>query len=140
MAACSQTLNNLLSRLNQSSADIQASAIVSYDGLLMAAVLQENLDQDRISALTNAMVSQAKRTLHELKCGRLRLILIKGNDGYVLMQQAGEQAILTVLLKQTAQLGFIFMCCQRYALKISATGIAKPNTRIGLIYLGQKKP
>ena len=140
MVDCSETLNNLLNHLNRSSSDIQASAIVSSEGLLMAAVMGESLDPDRIAAMTNAMVAQAKRALHQLNCGRLRLILLKGNDGYVLMHQAGEQAILTVLLRQTAQLGFIFLCCQRYAVKISATGIAKPNTRIGLIYVGKSKP
>ncbi|MGR8932542.1 MAG: roadblock/LC7 domain-containing protein [Gammaproteobacteria bacterium] len=139
MAKFSETLTQLLTQLNASSPDIQASAIVSQEGLLMAALMDKTMDEDHVAAMTNAMVAQATRCLHELRRGRLQSLLIRASHGYILMQYAGHQAILTVLLKKSAQLGFIFLCCQRYAVKIAATGIAKPNTRIGLVYLGKRK-
>lgn len=138
MPEYSETLNNLLIQLNCSSTNIQASAIVSCEGLLMASVMDNKMDGDKVAAVINAMVSQAARASHELKCSRVDLILIKGDKGYILMQHAGAQAILTVLLRRSAQLGFVFLCCQRYAIKIAETGIAKPNTRIGLVYLGKR--
>lgn len=138
MADLSKTLATLLSELNGSSSDIQASAIVSSEGLLMAAAINQKLDDDRLAAMTNAMLAQAARSMRELQRGRLRLVLIKGAEGYVLIQQAGQQAALTVLLKKTARLGLVFLYCQRYAIKIAASGIAKPNTRIGLVYLGKR--
>ena len=40
-------LTSILSELNGSSADIEASAIVSTDGLMMAALLPAGMDEDR---------------------------------------------------------------------------------------------
>ena len=40
-------LNSILSELNGTSADIEASAVISTDGLIMASQLPQSLDEDR---------------------------------------------------------------------------------------------
>ena len=46
-----QMLKSILSDLNGSSADIEASAIISADGLTMAALLPQDVDEDRVGAM-----------------------------------------------------------------------------------------
>ncbi|MEW5972670.1 MAG: roadblock/LC7 domain-containing protein, partial [Pseudomonadota bacterium] len=55
-------LTSILSELNGSSADIEASAIVSTDGLMMAALLPAGMDEDRVGAMSAALLSLGDRT------------------------------------------------------------------------------
>ena len=53
----SEMLNSILSDLNGSSADIEASAVLSTDGLMMASMLPSGMDEDRVGAMSAAMLS-----------------------------------------------------------------------------------
>jgi hypothetical protein len=108
-------LTSILSELNGSSADIEASAIVSTDGLMMAALLPAGMDEDRVGAMSAALLSLGDRTAKELARGGLEQVLIKGDKGYILMTHAGEDAVLTVLAKPQARLGLIFLDVKRAA-------------------------
>lgn len=110
-----ELLVSVLSELNGSSADIEASAIISTDGLTIASVLPTNMDEDRVGAMSAAMLSLGDRTAQELAMGTLEQVLIKGNKGYVLMTYAGTEAVLTVLAKPNAKLGLIFLDVKRAA-------------------------
>ena len=44
----SNMLQTVLNDLNGTSADIEASAIISSDGLMMAALLPNTVDEDRV--------------------------------------------------------------------------------------------
>ena len=112
-------LTSILSELNGSSADIEASAIVSTDGLMMAALLPSGMDEDRVGAMSAALLSLGDRTARELARGSLEQVLIKGGKGYVLMTHAGEDAVLTVLTKSQAKLGLIFLDVRRAAEAVS---------------------
>ena len=108
-------LTSVLTDLNGTSADIEASGVISTDGLMMAAVLPQGLDEDRVGAMSAAMLSLGDRTAQELGRGTLEQVLIKGDNGYVLMTYAGEEAVLTVMAKSNAKLGLIFLDVKRAA-------------------------
>ena len=112
-------LDSILRDLNGTSADIEASAVISTDGLMMAAQLPQNLDPDRVGAMAAAMLSLGDRTAQELARGSLEQVLVKGGDGYVLMTYAGLESVLAVLAKTTAKLGLIFLDVKRAAESIS---------------------
>lgn len=115
----SDMLTSILTDLNGTSADIEATGIISTDGLMMASALPANLDEDRVGAMSAAMLSLGDRTAQELARGTLEQVLIKGDRGYVLMTHAGEEAVLTVLAKPNAKLGLIFLDVKRAASSIS---------------------
>ncbi len=104
-----------LSELNSSSADIEASAVISTDGLMMASLLPAGLDEDRVGAMSAAMLSLGGRIAKELARGELDQVLVKGEQGYVLMINAGQEAVLSVLAKPQARLGLIFLDVKRAA-------------------------
>ena len=111
-------LTSILTDLNGSSADIEASGVISTDGLMMAAVLPAGLDEDRVGAMSAAMLSLGDRTAKELARGDLEQVLIKGDKGYVLMIYAGAEAVLTVMAKPNTKLGLIFLDVKRAAEQI----------------------
>jgi len=112
-------LESVLTELNGTSADIEASGVISTDGLMMAAVLPQGMDEDRVGAMSAAMLSLGSRTSEELARGELEQVLVKGDKGYVLMTHAGEEAVLTVLAKPRAKLGLIFLDVKRAASSIA---------------------
>ncbi len=110
-----EMLSSILSELNGTSADIEASAIISIDGLMIAAMLPQGMDEDRVGAMSAAMLSLGDRTSDELGSGELEQVLIKGDTGFVLMIHAGKDAVVTVLAKPKAKLGLIFLDVKRAA-------------------------
>ncbi|MCU7931759.1 MAG: roadblock/LC7 domain-containing protein [Candidatus Thiodiazotropha sp. (ex Codakia rugifera)] len=112
-------LNSILSELNGTSADIEASGVISTDGLMMASQMPAELDEDRVGAMSAAMLSLGDRTAQELSRGSLEQVLIKGESGYVLMTGAGGEAVVTVMAKPKAKLGLIFLDVKRAAENIS---------------------
>ncbi|PIE40744.1 MAG: hypothetical protein CSA49_06880 [Gammaproteobacteria bacterium] len=112
-------LSSILAELNGTSADIEASAVISTDGLMIAAMLPQGMDEDRVGAMSAAMLSLGDRTAQELARGTLEQVLIKGDNGFVLMTHAGEDAVVTVLAKPKAKLGLIFLDVKRAAENIS---------------------
>ncbi|MBN2854908.1 MAG: roadblock/LC7 domain-containing protein, partial [Halothiobacillaceae bacterium] len=59
------------------------------------------------------------RTARELARGTPEQVLIKGNNGYILMTYAGTDAVLTVMAKSQAKLGLIFLDVKRAAESLS---------------------
>ena len=103
----------LLRSLQASSPDIEASAVVSVDGLVMASALPKNLDEERVAAMSAAMLSLGERIAIELGRGLLQQVYVKGSEGYVLVMSVGNEAVITVLARENAKLGLILMDMHR---------------------------
>ncbi len=114
-----QDIRQALEGLNASSADIEASALISIDGLLIDSVMPQGMDEDRIGAMSAALLSLGERTARELGRGRLERVLVQGENGYVIMTAAGEEAVLTVLTKAEVRLGLAFLDIKRAAQALS---------------------
>lgn len=106
-------LNERLRDLQVSSPDVEAAAIVSVDGLNMASSLPGNIEEDRVSAMSAAMLSLGERIASELGRGGLEQVYVRGENGYVLLSAIGEEAVLTVLAREQAKLGLIFLDMSR---------------------------
>ena len=108
-----------LKKLQISSPDIQASAVVSVDGLIIASALPASVEEDRVSAMSAAMLSLGERISLELKRGELDQVYIRGKEGYVMLTSVGYDAVLTVMANANAKLGLIFLDINRTAEKLA---------------------
>ena len=99
--------------LQASSSDVEATAVVSVDGLAMASALPREVSEDRVSAMSAAMLSLGERIAEELGCGSLDQVYIKGEGGYVLLSAVGDEAVLTLLARADAKLGLLFLDMRR---------------------------
>ncbi len=115
----SQLMVEHLRDLQASSPDIEASAVVSVDGLTIASALPQGVEEDRVSAMSAAMLSLGERIANELGRGMLDQVYIKGQKGYVILMSVGEEAVLTVLAREQAKLGLILLDMRRAADEIS---------------------
>lgn len=108
----------MVSRLRDmqvASPDIIASAVVSVDGLTMASALPSDVEEDRVAAMSAAMLSLGERISGELGRGGLDEVYIRGEEGFVLLTAVGDEAVLTALARDEAKLGLIFLEMRRAA-------------------------
>lgn len=106
-------LSERLRDLQASSPDMEASAIVSVDGLAIASALPAEAEEDRVAAMSAAMLSLGERISRELSRGNLDQVYIKGDTGYVVLMAIGTEAVLTVLARKQAKLGLVFLDMRR---------------------------
>ena len=111
----SQQMVERLRSMQASAPDIEASAVVSVDGLIMASALQQGAEEDRVSAMSAAMLSLGERIAQELGRGGLEQVYIKGDKGFIVLISVGQEAVLTALASQEGKLGLVFLEMRRAA-------------------------
>lgn len=116
----SERLNEALYTLQRSAGGIEASAIVSVDGLIIASALPSDTGEDRVAAMSAAMLSLGERIAQELNRGEPEQVYVRGDDGYVLLMSIGQEAVLTVLANTGAKLGLIFLEMRRAVASLEA--------------------
>jgi uncharacterized protein len=104
-----QALIDRMQALQLSSPDILATAVVSIDGLIIASNLLPEMSEDRVSAMSAAMLSLGEQISKEMGRGGLEQVHIRGDNGYVVLISVGEKAVLTALVNHQAKLGMIFL-------------------------------
>ena len=109
----SQLMVERLRDMQASSPEIEASAIVSIDGLTIASALPQEVEEDRVSAMSAAMLSLGERIASELGRGSLSQVYIKGEHGFVILMSIGEDTVLTAMAHENAKLGLIFLDMRR---------------------------
>lgn len=119
MATRTEEMVRQLKSLQAGSPDIEASAVVSVDGLIMASALPQDVEEDRVSAMSAAMLSLGDRIARELGRGVLDQVYVKGDSGYVILMAVGEEAVLTALARQDAKLGLVFLDMKRAAAELT---------------------
>ena len=115
------TLRSVLRELNASSADIEASACISSDGYTLASVLGKEADPDRFGAMCASLLALAHRAAQEIQRGNLKMVMVEGDLGVMLLVQAGPDTILAVAAKPSKNLGMIFLESRKVAQKLHAT-------------------
>jgi hypothetical protein len=99
----------------QQTEGVEASAVVSVDGLTIASALPSDVEEDRVSAMSAAMLSLGERIGGELGRGSLDQVYIRGRDGHVLLMAVGDDAVLTLLARTDAKLGLVLLELRRAA-------------------------
>jgi len=114
-----EELKYLLQNLSAESDEIQGLSLVSVQGLPIVSLLDTSINDSLVSAMAAAIESVGERAAEELKRGKLRRIMMDGEAGQMILNQAGEHAILVALVKKDASLGVIFMLVDSCVKKIS---------------------
>jgi len=102
-----------LHELRQDTSAIESSAVVSVDGLIIASALPPGIEEDRVSAMSAAMLSLGERIANELGRGMLEEVYIQGDQGYVFLRNVGVDAVLTVMTRSDANIGAVRLYMKR---------------------------
>ncbi len=109
----SDQLDQVLINFERNVPHVEATAIVSTDGLVIASRLPDQVEEDRVGAMGAAILSISKRSGEELSRGEMCKVLIEGENGYLLIRSIGEFAILVALVDKKVRLGMLFYECKK---------------------------
>ena len=112
-------LNEILRNLQAGTPDVEASALVSLDGLMIASALPQHIEEDRAAGMSAILLNLGGRAALELARGKLQQVYVQGEDGYIIMNQATEETVLLVITSKQAKLGLIFLDVKQAVSKIS---------------------
>jgi predicted regulator of Ras-like GTPase activity (Roadblock/LC7/MglB family) len=101
-------LNKILRKLQSDSPGLEASALISEDGLMIASALTPDLDETRVAGMTATLLNLGTRAAVELARGEVKEVIIRGERGYAVMIDAGRGVLLLALANESAKLGLIF--------------------------------
>jgi predicted regulator of Ras-like GTPase activity (Roadblock/LC7/MglB family) len=113
MAINSQKLGHILQNFVSQTADVQGAAMVTPDGLPLAASLPTGMDDERVSAMSAAMLSLGERIGKELARGEIDRIYVEGDDGFSILTSCGEDAVFLVLAGKAAKQGVLMLEIKR---------------------------
>jgi uncharacterized protein len=71
----------------------------------MASALPESMEDDRVGAMSAAILGLGERASAELGRGALTQVFIEGENGYIMLIAAGDRAVLTCIAAVEAKLG-----------------------------------
>lgn len=99
----------LLRGLCASSDKVEATALVSHDGLIVASVMSSEVDADRFGAMCASLLALANRAAKEVSRGDLRQVILDGSLGPMLLTKAGDAGVLAVAATPAAKLGQLIL-------------------------------
>ena len=100
--------------------DVEAAAVVSSDGLPMASALPPDVEEDRLAAMSAALLSLGERAAEGLDKGDLAQVYVEGSDGNVVLMAAGPHAVLVAMTAKHAKAGLVL-----YEMRSSARRIVR---------------
>ncbi|MHB1739386.1 MAG: roadblock/LC7 domain-containing protein [Actinomycetes bacterium] len=116
----SSRLDRTLAELLMQAPELEAAAVVSFDGLPMASRLPEGMEEGRVAAMSAALLSLGERAADGLGRGALAQVYIEGEHGTVFLVSADDEAVLVAVARREAKAGLML-----YEVRRAATAVAE---------------
>ena len=104
-----EKLNSILGQMVRLVPDIEASALISEDGLMIASAMPTDVDETIAGGMAATLLNLGTRTTAEFKRGDIKEVFIRGTSGYTVMQTAAPGTLLLVLAGEQAKQGLVYM-------------------------------
>jgi predicted regulator of Ras-like GTPase activity (Roadblock/LC7/MglB family) len=101
------------------SPDVEAAAVVSADGLPMASALPPYVEEDRLAAMSAALLTLGERAASGLGKGELAQVFVEAAQGYVVLMAAGRSAVLVAVTSGSAKVGLVLFEMRKAANRIA---------------------
>jgi predicted regulator of Ras-like GTPase activity (Roadblock/LC7/MglB family) len=116
----SARLDRILAELVGQVPEIEAASVVSFDGLPMASALPPGMDEDRVAAMSAALLSLGERAAEGLGRGELSQMYIEGENGNVFLVSADDEAVLVAVASRGAKVGMMLFEIRHAAKSLGA--------------------
>ncbi len=113
-------LDRILRDLLRQTPGVEAAAVVSFDGLPMASALPTDMDEDRVAAMSAALLSLGERAAQGLGRGDLSQVYIEGEHGTVFLVSAQDEGVLVAVASAGAKVGMML-----YEVKLAANRVGE---------------
>jgi uncharacterized protein len=123
-------LDRAIADLLAQAPEVEAAAVVSFDGLPMAAALPVTMDEDRVAAMSAALLSLGERAAEGLGRGSLSQVYIEGEHGTVFLVSADDEAVLVAVASKGAKVGMMLYEVRRAAAAVADALRAEPASAV----------
>lgn len=113
MAINTEKLGYVLQTFVTTTPDIQGALVVTPDGLPLSGYLPADMDEERVSAMSAAMLSLGERIGMELVRGTIDRIFLEGTEGFSVLTNCGEDAVFLVLASKAVKQGVLMVEIKR---------------------------
>ena len=113
-------LTELLKKL-EARTELEACAVITREGLRIACAVNAEVDADVYSAASAALVNLGETTLQQLRHGGLKEIIVRGDDGYTILTQAGKFHMVVGSCKKLSRMGYYLALLHRFSNKVAKT-------------------
>jgi uncharacterized protein len=115
----SSRLDRVLGDLLGQAPELLAAAVVSFDGLPMASALPVGMDEDRVAAMSAALLSLGERAAENFGRGSLSQVYVEGENGTVFLVSADDEAVLVAVGAKGAKVGLLMFEVRRSAARVA---------------------
>ncbi len=112
-------LDRVVADLMSQAPEIEAAAVVSFDGLPMVSALPAGMNEDRVAAMSAALLSLGERAAEGLGRGELSQVYIEGENGTVYLVSCDNEAVLVAVAAAGAKAGLMLYEVRRTAIAIA---------------------
>jgi predicted regulator of Ras-like GTPase activity (Roadblock/LC7/MglB family) len=119
LSSRSQQLDRVIADLLAQAPEVEAAAVVSFDGLPMASALPASMDEDRVAAMSASLLSLGERAAEGLGRGGLNQVYIEGDTGTVFLVSAEDEAVLVAVAASSAKVGMMLYEVRRAAERVA---------------------
>jgi uncharacterized protein len=116
----SAQLDRVLADLLRQAPEVEAASVVSFDGLPMASALPAAMDENRVAAMSAALLSLGERAAEGLGRGELSQVYVEGESGTVFLISAEDEAVLVAVGARGAKVGLLLYEIRRAAHAVGA--------------------
>src|SRR3954449_12199617 len=127
-------LNRAIGDLLAQAPEVEAAAVVSFDGLPMASALPATMDEDRVAAMSAALLSLGERAAEGLGRGTLNQVYIEGEHGTVFLVSADDEAVLVAVAAKGAKVGMMLFEVRRAAAVVAEVLQAESAEPVAVSY------
>ncbi|MEQ8995785.1 MAG: roadblock/LC7 domain-containing protein [Coleofasciculus sp. B1-GNL1-01] len=113
MAINAEKLGMIIKDFASAASDVEGAAVVTPDGLPLATTLPSGMDDERVSAMSAAMLSLGERIGKELVRGAIDRIYVEGEKGFSVLTSCGEDTVFLVLATKEAKQGLLMLNIKR---------------------------
>ncbi len=114
-----EKIEEVLIDLRALTPDVEGAVLVDMNGLPITSVISDGVNDTLVSAMASAMLVMGERTVDELEKGKLNRVLVQAEKGYVVLVEAGQDAVLAVVTTERAKLGMVFVDANLAAVKVA---------------------
>ncbi len=112
-------LDRALVELIRQAPELEAAAVVSFDGLAMASLLPVGMDEDRVAAMSAALLSLGEKASQGLGRGDLSQVYVEGESGTVFLVACQDEAVLVAVAAAGSKAGLMLFEIRRAAQTIA---------------------
>ncbi|MFX0058751.1 MAG: roadblock/LC7 domain-containing protein [Candidatus Hodarchaeota archaeon] len=102
-----ESIDDALKKLVRAIPDVKAVSLLSNDGMPLAFILPEEIDDLKISGIAAALLSMSELASVDMQKGSFNQLYIKGTDGYLLLLEVGPNHALLISASNDVRLGML---------------------------------